>query len=37
LTDRDVGYDGYLPGKNELGQFAAFAVLLSLYEIFHPG
>jgi exopolysaccharide production protein ExoQ len=33
----DAGYPGYLAGKNALGQFAAFAILLSLYKIFHPG
>ena len=33
----DAGYSGYLTDKNSLGQFAAFAILLSLYEIFHPG
>jgi len=33
----DAGYPGYFPDKNALGQFAAFAIVLSLYEIFHPG
>jgi exopolysaccharide production protein ExoQ len=33
----DAGYTGYFTDKNSLGQFAAFAVLLSLYEMFHPG
>jgi O-antigen ligase len=33
----DAGYSGYLTDKNALGQFAAFAILLSLYEIFYPG
>jgi exopolysaccharide production protein ExoQ len=33
----DAGYSGYFPDKNALGQFAAFAIILSLYEIFHPG
>jgi O-antigen ligase len=34
----DAGYPGYLSDKNTLGQFAAFAIILSLYEVFfHPG
>ena len=34
----DAGYCGYFfPDKNALGQFAAFTILLSLYEIFRPG
>jgi exopolysaccharide production protein ExoQ len=32
-----IGYPGYFPFKGMLGEFAAFAILLSLYEIFHPG
>ena len=32
-----IGYPGYFTFKGELGEFAAFAFLLSLYEIFHPG
>jgi exopolysaccharide production protein ExoQ len=32
-----IGYRGYFTFKGELGEFAAFAFLLSLYEIFHPG
>lgn len=31
------GYPGYFEGKNYLGEFAAVAFLLSLYEILHPG
>jgi O-antigen ligase len=33
----DVGYCGYLVGKNALGQFAALAILLSLYKIVQSG
>jgi exopolysaccharide production protein ExoQ len=33
----DAGYSGYFPDKNALGQFAAFAIILSLYEIMHTG
>jgi exopolysaccharide production protein ExoQ len=33
----DAGYSGYFPDKNALGQFAAFAIILSLYEIIHTG
>ena len=33
----DEGYSGYFPDKNNLGQFAAFAILLSIYEIYRPG
>jgi exopolysaccharide production protein ExoQ len=33
----DDGYPGYFTDKNALGQFAAFAILLSFYKIFHPG
>jgi exopolysaccharide production protein ExoQ len=32
-----IGYPGYFSFKGELGEFAAFAFLLSLYEILHPG
>ena len=32
-----IGYPGYFAYKGILGEFAAFAFLLSLYEIFHPG
>ncbi len=32
-----IGYPGYFTFKGILGEFAAFAILLSLYEIFHPG
>jgi exopolysaccharide production protein ExoQ len=31
------GYPGYFSGKNYLGECAAIAFLLSLYEILHPG
>jgi O-antigen ligase len=33
----DLGYRGYLLDKNALGQFAAIACLLSLYEAIQPG
>lgn len=33
----DEGYVGYFTDKNTLGQFAALAILLSLYQIFHTG
>ena len=32
-----IGYPGYFAFKGMLGEFAAFAFLLSLYEIIHPG
>src|SRR5262249_24896908 len=32
-----IGYPGYFAFKGELGEFAAFAFLLSLYEGLHPG
>ena len=32
-----IGYPGYFSFKGELGEFAAFAFLFSLYEIVHPG
>jgi O-antigen ligase len=32
-----IGYPGYFSYKGELGEFSAFAFLLSLYEIFHAG
>jgi exopolysaccharide production protein ExoQ len=32
-----IGYPGYFSFKGELGEFAAFALLLSLYESFRPG
>lgn len=31
------GYPGYFSGKNYLGEFAVVAILLSIYEVFHPG
>jgi O-antigen ligase len=33
----DEGYPGYFTDKNALGQFAALALLLALYEVFRPG
>lgn len=33
----DIGYEGYFVGKNYLGECAAIALLLSLYEASHPG
>jgi O-antigen ligase len=32
-----IGYPGYFTFKGELGEFAAFAFLFSLYEIIHSG
>ena len=32
-----IGYPGYFSFKGELGEFAAFAFLISLYEIFQSG
>jgi exopolysaccharide production protein ExoQ len=32
-----IGYPGYFTFKGELGEFAAFAFLVSLYEILHRG
>jgi exopolysaccharide production protein ExoQ len=32
-----IGYPGYFSFKGELGEFAVFAFLLSIYESFHPG
>jgi exopolysaccharide production protein ExoQ len=32
-----IGYPGYFSFKGELGEFAAYAFLLSLYEIIHLG
>jgi exopolysaccharide production protein ExoQ len=33
----DIGYQGYFSGKNLLGEFAAIAFLLSIYELLYPG
>lgn len=33
----NIGYEGYFEGKNYLGECAAIALLLSLYEISRPG
>jgi exopolysaccharide production protein ExoQ len=33
----DIGYKGYFSGKNLLGEFAAIAFLLSLYEMLYSG
>jgi O-antigen ligase len=33
----EIGYKGYFSGKNLLGEFAAIALLLSLYETLYPG
>jgi exopolysaccharide production protein ExoQ len=33
----DIGYRGYFPGKNYLGECAAIAFLLSLHELLYPG
>jgi len=33
----EIGYQGYLQYKGVLGEFAAFAILFSLYEIFQSG
>ena len=32
-----IGYPGYFTFKGVLGEFAAFAFLLSMYEMFHHG
>jgi exopolysaccharide production protein ExoQ len=32
-----IGYPGYFPGKNYLGEFAALAIFLSLHEMVYPG
>jgi exopolysaccharide production protein ExoQ len=32
-----IGYPGYFSFKGELGEFASFAFLLSIYESFYPG
>jgi O-antigen ligase len=32
-----IGYAGYLPGKNALGQFSGMALLLALHEVLYPG
>jgi exopolysaccharide production protein ExoQ len=37
LVESLMGYPGYFTGKNYLGQFAAVAFLLSLYELFYRG
>jgi O-antigen ligase len=33
----NIGYQGYLQGKNALGQFSAIACLLALHEAIQPG
>ena len=33
----NIGYSGYFPGKNYLGECASLAILLSLHEMFYPG
>ena len=33
----NIGYPGYFPGKNYLGECAAIAILLSLHEMLYPG
>src|SRR5262249_13020999 len=33
----NIGYAGYFPGKNYLGECAAAALLLSLHEMLYPG
>jgi len=37
LVESLKGYPGYFAGKNYLGEFAAVAFLLSLYELLHRG
>lgn len=32
-----LGYEGFLRGKNELGEFSGIAVLLALHETLYPG
>jgi exopolysaccharide production protein ExoQ len=33
----DIGYPGYFPGKNYLGECAALAIFLSFHELLYPG
>jgi O-antigen ligase len=33
----DIGYSGFMSGKNDLGQFAGIAVIMSLYEVTQRG
>jgi exopolysaccharide production protein ExoQ len=33
----DIGYSGFMSGKNDLGQFAGVAVIMSLYEVRQNG
>jgi exopolysaccharide production protein ExoQ len=33
----DIGYPGYFPGKNYLGECAALAIFVSLHELLYPG
>jgi exopolysaccharide production protein ExoQ len=35
--EKQISYQGYLGGKNALGQFTALAALISVYEILHSG
>jgi O-antigen ligase len=37
INGMPVGYQGYLEGKNALGQFAAVAVLLAFHEMLYSG
>ena len=34
---KQAGYEGYLGGKNALGQFAAITLLLAVHEMLYPG
>jgi exopolysaccharide production protein ExoQ len=36
-NNETIGYRGYFPDKNDLGQCVAIAFLLSLHEILYPG
>jgi exopolysaccharide production protein ExoQ len=37
MGDVSIGYAGYFPGKNYLGECAALAIFLSLHELLYPG
>jgi exopolysaccharide production protein ExoQ len=37
MPNGSIGYQGYVAGKNGLGQFAAIALLLAVYEALYPG
>jgi exopolysaccharide production protein ExoQ len=37
LGEVSIGYPGYFPGKNYLGECATLAIFLSLHEMLYPG